>query len=429
MRIPMTTSERPQGRPSRRMSVTAVFALAALSLGGAAIAGAQPRRPNTDTVPKVEIYGFGQADMIPDFRRNDPLWFDVNRPTKLPSFEREFNANNNWWFSARQSRLGVTGRTPTSRGDMLARFEFDMFGVGVDAGQTTIRLRLAYGQWGKFGGGQLWTPFMDVDVFPNILEYWGPNGMIFFRNVMLFWEPIKRDDGTKFQLALERPGASGDAGLVADRVQLENIRPRFAWPDVSAGWWIGLKKRGHVKLAGIYRSIHWEQIPTDTFDLSGQANGWGGTISSVLKFRKDNTDALRLQVVYGAGIQNYFNDAPVDIGAERNFGNLRTPVGGKALPIFGAVAYLDHWWNEHFTSAIGWSMVNITNSDLQFPNAFHNGQYASTNVIWTPVKNVLLGAEFQYGYRDNFSDGFTFSDYRIQFSAKYSFSQYIGGKP
>ncbi len=65
-----------------------------------------------------------------------------------------------------------------------------MFGVGADAGQTTIRLRHAWGQWKQFGGGQTNSQFMDVDVFPNMLDYWGPNGMLFFRNVQVFWEPF-----------------------------------------------------------------------------------------------------------------------------------------------------------------------------------------------------------------------------------------------
>ena len=42
----------------------------------------------------------------------------------------------------RQTRFGVkTARR--RRGDLTAKFEFDMFGTGVDAGQTTIRLRHA----------------------------------------------------------------------------------------------------------------------------------------------------------------------------------------------------------------------------------------------------------------------------------------------
>ena len=31
---------------------------------------------------------------------------------------------------------------------------------------------------------------MDPDVFPNSIEYWGPTGMVFFRNVQVRWMPI-----------------------------------------------------------------------------------------------------------------------------------------------------------------------------------------------------------------------------------------------
>src|SRR5262245_51833527 len=72
-----------------------------------------------DTVTKMEIYGFGQGDMIFDARRINPEWFDVVRPTKLPAFGTEFNANGNTYFGARQSRFGVKARTPTDHGDMF----------------------------------------------------------------------------------------------------------------------------------------------------------------------------------------------------------------------------------------------------------------------------------------------------------------------
>ena len=71
-----------------------------------------------------------------------------------------------------------------------------MVGVGRDAGLTTIRLRHAWGQWKQIGGGQTNSQFMDGDVFPNTVEYWGPNGMLFVRNPQVFWEPIARTDGT-----------------------------------------------------------------------------------------------------------------------------------------------------------------------------------------------------------------------------------------
>ena len=74
---------------------------------------------------------------------------------------------------------------------LKTQFEFELFGTGVDEGQTTFRLRHAYGELGAFGAGQTWSPFMDPDVFPNSLEYWGPTGMVFFRNVQVRWMPVQ----------------------------------------------------------------------------------------------------------------------------------------------------------------------------------------------------------------------------------------------
>jgi len=97
---------------------------------------------------------------------------------------------------------------------------------------------------------------MDLDVFPNILEYWGPNGMVFFRNLQLRWMPIRGD--TRLTLALERPGASQDTGLLAsrsfERIEFQNVQPRFPLPDFS-GEYRQAWKRGYVEGAGIVRSI------------------------------------------------------------------------------------------------------------------------------------------------------------------------------
>ncbi len=79
------------------------------------------------------------------------------------------------------------------------------------------------------------------------------------------------------------------------------------------------------------------------------------------------------------------------------------------------------------TSSVGYSRVDITNSDLQAANAYKSGQYASGNLLFTPVKNVMMGGELQWAHRQNFSDGFGVDDVRLQFSFKYSFSAKIGG--
>ena len=59
-----------------------------------------------DTAPRFEIYGFAQGDAIGDFKSNNPDWFDVNRPSKLPATQDEFGHSGHSWVSARQSRFG-----------------------------------------------------------------------------------------------------------------------------------------------------------------------------------------------------------------------------------------------------------------------------------------------------------------------------------
>jgi hypothetical protein len=372
----------------------------------------------------LEVYGFGQADAIADFKQNDPNWYDVNRPTKLPSFDKQFGEDGRFYLSPRQSRLGVKGELPTSDGNVKGQFEFDMFGVGRDAGLTTIRLRHAWGQWKQFGAGQTNSQFMDVDVFPNIVDYWGPNGMLFFRNTQVFYE-FKNDDKFQGAVAIEAPGASGDAGVYSDRVELQSVKPRFPLPDFT-GHLRFKGKSGYLQVGGIVRKISYDDtLPNDQFNLNGSVTGWGLSISSNVNATK--SDVLRLQYVYGHGIQNYFNDAPVDVGIKNNPGNLATPVIGEALPVTGLVLFIDHNWNEKLSSSAGYSLVNVTNSDAQKPDAYHKGQYVVFNVLSTPVKNVMMGGEFQWAHRENNSDGFKSDDVRLQFTFKYSFGMKFGG--
>jgi hypothetical protein len=397
-----------------RRSIVAAAFLLVIPLSQAR---AQTPPPSTST---VDIYGFGQADAIADFNQNNPDWYDVLRPSRLPAFSNQFGNDGHFYLSARQSRFGAKGST----GDMSATFEFDMFGVGRDAGLTTIRLRHAYGQWKQIGAGQTNSQFMDVDVFPNILDYWGPNGMLFFRNVQVFWEPYKHGESNA-RIAIENPGASGDAGIFSDRIELQNVKPRFPAPDLTGHYRHGADW-GHVQLGGALRYLAYDDVLTDAFNLSGHVWGWGISGSAVVK--TGASDTIRAQVVYGEGVENYFNDAPIDVGVKKNPRSAVTPVVGNALPDFGLALYLDHNWNDRWSSAIGYSRVDITNSDAQSPDAYHAGQYASANLLHTPIKNVMMGGEFQWVHRQNNSDGFKVSDFRVQFSLKYSFStKVIGG--
>jgi len=373
------------------------------------------------------VYGFAMTDIGYDAKQIHPDWYDVVRPTKLPTMVNEYGTNGNAYFSVRQTRFGVKSSTQTALGELFTQFEWEMFGTGVDAGQTTIRLRHAYGQLGHFGVGQYWSPFMDIDVFPNSVEYWGPNGMAFFRNIQVRWMPIMGD--TRLTIALERPGASADAGVYNEFVQEEQLRARFPLPDLSAEY-RSAHDWGYVELAGIVRYMKWVDQNVGAIDYSGDAVGWGFNLSSNIKITKN--DLARLSVLYGSGIENYMNDAPVDV-AIKTTGDPEKPYKGVTLPILGVVAFLEHNWDEQFASAIGYSMVNIDNTDGQNYDAFKTGNYALANLIYYPVNNVMMACELQWGNRENYGNpeepvpGYLkMADiFKVQFSFKYNFSHTV----
>jgi hypothetical protein len=361
-----------------------------------------------------EVYGFAQADYIQDFNRVNPNWDATLRPSRIPTTPGQFGSDGQSIASVRQSRFGVQAAAPFAGKDFFAKFEFDLYGVGVDEGQTTMRVRHAYGSWGPILAGQTNTVFMDIDTFPNTIDYWGPNGMVFLRNPQIRY--TYKTGGNEFAIAIEKPGNDIDPGQVRtlDPAIGNNIQPDEKIPDLTAhfrhdGDW------GHFQIAGILRQISYETVGTPGNNPKDSKGGWGINLSSNFKVWKK--DVVHLSAVYGAGIASYMNDGGTDLGPEGQPGSLR----GQPLDLFGLVAYYDHYWNDKWSTSFGYSRTQVDNASFQSTDAYRTGQYASANLLWTPVKNLMMGAEFLWGERTD-KNGAQGEDSRLQFSAKYSFS-------
>jgi hypothetical protein len=93
----------------------------------------------------------------------------------------------------------------------------------------------------------------------------------------------------------------------------------------------------------------------------------------------------------------------------------------EALPLTGLTAFFDHYWNDQWSSSIGWSQTRVDNTSFQTPDAFRSGQYALVNLLYTPDKRIMMGGELQWGQRED-NSGDHGEDFRIQFSFKYNFS-------
>ena len=129
--------------------------------------------------------------------------------------------------------------------------------------------------------------------------------------------------------------------------------------------------------------------------------------------------------MYGEGVENYMNDAPEDVGIQKQLSNTIAPVKGVrpsgdrchrvSRPLSGT---------RKFTTAIGYSMVDIDNSDAA----------GVRRVPPRPVRvrqpPVLPGVRRHHGRRVPVGqpprispNGFKADIFKVQFSFKYAFSK------
>ncbi len=371
----------------------------------------------SDSTPSFDVYGFGQVDYIQDFNRVEPTYRDTLRPTRIATVPGEYGSNGEAVLGVRQSRLGVRGNLPTSEGMIKTMFEFDMFGVGVDAGQTTPRLRHAYGQWGPFLGGQTHSLFMDIDVFPNVIDYWGPCGMVFLRNPQIRWTPLCGDHNLAF--ALEYATNDIDVGTFGREIEGLGIDVRGVqrMPDFTTQYRLN-GDWGHFQVGGILRMVGFETIadPSPAGNRpKGEFAAWGINLSTNVKLFE--RDRLIGSFVIGEGIASYMNDGGVDLAPTQA---APLPAEVATVPLRGYVLYYDHYWSDRWSSSIGGSMTEVDNLGGQDANSFKRGLYSSANLLCYPTENVLCGIEYLWGRLEKFG-GNRGQDNRIQISFKYSF--------
>ena len=128
-------------KPAKSPTPAAIITPKAESPAGTAVlpaataaAPATTASPNQDKTGEntFQVYGFAMLDAGFQFKQNDPDWFDVVRPTKLPAFGDQFAPNGNTYFGVRQTRFGVKSTTATKYGELKTIFEFELFDFEIE---------------------------------------------------------------------------------------------------------------------------------------------------------------------------------------------------------------------------------------------------------------------------------------------------------
>jgi hypothetical protein len=186
-------------------------------------------------------------------------------------------------------------------------------------------------------------------------------------------------------VGIEQP-TSYPSILVRDGVE-EEVEGSASWPDAGFNIRWARDDVGHVKFAGIFRSVGaWSETfgNQDTF-------GWGGNLSA--NFDLFGRDTLQAQLTYGEGIGSLGNDTSffnTDAAFDEN-GKL------KALPYFGGFIGYTHHWAEKWRSTATYGYVRMDNEPSQGPDAYDTTHYVSGNVIYQFRKKLSFGFEGLYG--------------------------------
>jgi len=355
--------------------------------------------PGSIHIPGTEI-----SFQIGGFAMLDANWTDQKLssndtfvPSTIPTTGR--NAPD-VEFSVRQTRFLIKTQAPTPFGDFTTFLETEFFN---STGRPELRIRHAYGEIGRILAGQTWSGFMDASIFPNLLDYWGPPGMIFVRQPMI---RVKQEvvDALDLAVSAERPGGdvTPPAGVTGQAVDpapdmVVNLRYHPEW--------------GHVQLAGIGRLVSFDPEEGERTTRVG----WGANLSG--SYNTVGKDVILYQFVGGRGISRYYNDIGglgLDMAPKDN---------GRLTLVYstGGVLGYQHWWTDAVCSTGSLSYARVIAGEANLPGStYERGYYATINLVWYPLQRVMVGVEYLHGIRVDQDDSEGHAN-RVQVSAQFKF--------
>jgi len=365
--------------------------------------------------PRLDISALIHSDIIYDIKQMHPDWIGGFRPSQIPIYITDpgWGTYGHTYFSMRQSTFKFSGFLPTKSkyGDIHLRFTFDLFGMGVHAGETTLRFRTAYGEWGPYMFGQNWSTFIDLEAFPNNWDWWGPAGMALLPAPM-FRYTHNFSKKRRIEMAIELPGSVVDPGQIRKiDPTLVNLISKEVLPDfivryTEKGDW------GFIKTAVLLRQLSYEVI-SQQYNTHSINNifGWGVNFTSAINmFNKRGK--VKVQTAFGNGYAGYSNDSGVEIAPDAHF-HPQTPFQ------YGFVTAYDFNINKKWETSIVYSESVQENSDGQMFDAFHRSQYFLTQLIYNAYQDkVRLGLSYMWGKRFN-KDGNSADDSRVVFSVRF----------
>ena len=381
---------------------------------------------------KYKWYGFVRVDGIYDFKPIKTTDMFVTSSIPIPQGEGQ-----NAVLTPRYTRLGWDTETKIDCPDwtIKTRIEVDFFNGNTSGlfGSFPLRLRFAWAEFGNWRIGQDASLFMDYDVFPNVLDYEGPAGMVLMRQPVISYR-VPINEKLKFAVGVEQPysdiqwfegGAfvvNPGTGIITDPTVSKNVQD---WFDVTSNleW---QHDYGHLQIAGILRKLSFQPVGFNNRDELGYGFNLTGTFHPWAALREcpkggENDDVWQksrflFQYAAGHGINRYIQDVN-GLGLDAVF----DPINGfEALDSHGWFIAYEHWLSKKWIANFTISETSTDLPDTLPADTYEKAVYAAATLIWLPVERMGVGWEFLYGSREN-KDGAKGEAYRLQTGFQYRF--------
>ncbi|WP_157956519.1 DcaP family trimeric outer membrane transporter [Dyella sp. C11] len=312
---------------------------------------------------------------------------DLFVPSSIPVKGQPFY-DSGWRtnLSARQSIFRMDFRRDTDYGTLKVVYKNNFFGSG--SGDMPYNLQFFYGELDNehytLLAGYNISAFTDIDVFPNTLDYEGPNSFNFKYGPQIRFSPVlwKTGDGTlTLPLSMEKPNA--------DITAIGNYTPYSRLADFTAGlryetpdW--------HIQWSNLFRDLGMQDSETGnaqrTTAFATQLTG------STKVFERDSAQGWFSS---GHGYANFLQDIS-GLGLDAAF----TSAGVlRAIRARGWGVGYTHGWTDDLSSSASYGYLRISPSaDMQIDRDLPKStKFASLNLAWQFSQRAMLGIEYLWG--------------------------------
>jgi hypothetical protein len=295
-------------------------------------------------------------------------------------------------MSARDSRFWFKTRTPTEIGTIRSLVELDFMG---SAGTQTVsnshqpRLRHAYVKGAGFTVGQTYSVF-NSHIILDTIE--------FAINSILVRQPL-------ITYTIEKEYFSYDFSIEQPETTLLDKYAKIITPQDDMFPDLVIRTRYYPKWGESSLSLMARYLRQDRAKLSSGddlksvdgAFAYGVNFATLVKL--NGHDDIRFDVQYGDGLGRYLAFNAYAGGSLDESGKIHTQ------KTFGSNIGYRHWWSENIRSTFAFEYASTNNNlnaldESASLSGINKESYgAQANILYSPIKNSLLGFEIDRAKR------------------------------